>query len=87
MSGPEDSPMFLALSRKGVTSFLGLPIISKGRALGVINYYSCSPHVVFDMEVMHLMQTVCSQLANMIENSGMFVITSYSIHYTKLYEP
>jgi two-component system sensor histidine kinase HydH len=72
MSGPEDSPMFLALSSKGVTSFLGLPIISKGRALGVINYYSCSPNVVFDMEVMHLMQTVCSQLANMIENSGMF---------------
>jgi two-component system sensor histidine kinase HydH len=72
MNGPEDSPMFLALSRQGITSFLGLPIISKGRALGVINYYSCSPQVVFDMEVMHLMQTVCSQLANMIENSGMF---------------
>ena len=64
--------MFPALSQNGVTSFLGLPIISKGKALGVINYYSCSSQVVFDMEVMHLMQTVCSQLANMIENATMF---------------
>ena len=72
INGPEDSPVFLVLSRHGVTSFLGLPIVSKGKALGVINYYSCSPKVVFDMEVMHLMQTVCSQLANMIENSAMF---------------
>ena len=72
INGPEDSPLFPALSRHGVVSFLGLPIISKGRALGVVNYYSCSPNVVFDMEVMHLMQTVCSQLANMTENSAMF---------------
>jgi two-component system sensor histidine kinase HydH len=72
INGPEDSPLFSALSRHGVISFLGIPIISKGRALGVVNYYSCSPNVVFDMEVMHLMQTVCSQLANMTENSAMF---------------
>ncbi len=72
INGPEDSPLYPALSRHGVTSFLGLPILSKGRTLGVINYYSCSPQVVFDMEVMHLMQTVSSQLANMIENSAMF---------------
>ena len=69
---PGDSPMVPALSQHGVTSFLGLPIISKGKAMGVINYYSCSPQVVFDMEVMHLMQTVCSQLANVIENATMF---------------
>jgi signal transduction histidine kinase/putative methionine-R-sulfoxide reductase with GAF domain len=69
---PEGDPMHLALSRHGVISFLGLPIVCKGRTLGVISYYSCSPHVVFDMEVMHLMETVCSQLANMIENSAMF---------------
>ena len=72
ISGPEDSPMFHALSRHGVVSFVGLPIVSKGKALGVINYYSCSPRVIFDMEVMQLMQTVCSQLANMIENSSMY---------------
>jgi signal transduction histidine kinase len=72
INGPEDDPMHLALLRHGVISFLGLPIVSKGRTLGVISYYSCSPPVVFDMEVMHLMQTVCSQLANMIENSAMF---------------
>lgn len=72
INGPEDSSMFLPLSRHGVTSFLGLPILSKGRALGVINYYSCSPGTVFDVEVLHLMQTVSSQLANMIENAAMF---------------
>jgi two-component system, NtrC family, sensor histidine kinase HydH len=72
INGPEDSSMFVPLSRHGVTSFLGLPILSKGKALGVINYYSCSPAVVFDVEVLQLMQTVSSQLANMIENAAMF---------------
>lgn len=73
LNGPEDSPLFLAISRHGVVSFLGLPIVSKGTVLGVINYYSRSTKSIFDMEVMHLMQTVCSQLANMIEHSSMFL--------------
>ena len=72
INGPEDSPMYLALSRQGISSFLGLPILSKGKVLGIINYYSSSPNVAFDMEVVSLMQTVCSQLANMIENSTMY---------------
>jgi signal transduction histidine kinase len=72
INGPEDSPMYSALSRQGITSFLGLPIVSKGNALGVISYYSSSPSLAFDMEVVNLMQTVCSQLANMIENSSMY---------------
>jgi transcriptional regulator with GAF, ATPase, and Fis domain len=72
INGPEDSPLHPALVRKGVISFLGLPIVSKGKALGVISYYSSSPNVAFDMEVVNLMQTVCSQLANMIENSAMY---------------
>jgi len=72
INGPSDSPMVSSLSRHGVLSFLGLPILSKGRVLGVIHYYSCSPQVLFDIEGMHLMQTICSQLANMIENSAMF---------------
>lgn len=71
INGPEDSPMHRTLSKHGVTSFLGLPILSKGKTLGVISYYSCSQQIVFDLEEMHLMQTVCSQLANMIENSAM----------------
>jgi len=72
INGPEDSPMYLPLSRQGITSFLGLPIVSKGKALGVISYYSGSPDIAFDMEVVNLMQTVCSQIANMIENSTMY---------------
>src|SRR5512145_2828717 len=73
LNGPEDSPMYQSLSRHGIVSFLGLPIVSKGTVLGVINYYSRSAKSVFDMEVMHLMQTVCSQLANMIEHASMFL--------------
>ena len=69
VNGPEDSPLHQTLQRHGVTSFLGLPIVSQGRSLGTISYYSASPQVRFDMEVVHLMQTVCSQLANMIENA------------------
>jgi signal transduction histidine kinase len=72
INGPEDSPLYLPLSRQGISSFLGLPIVSKGKVLGVISYYSGSPNVAFDMEVVNLMQTVCSQLANMIENSAMY---------------
>jgi signal transduction histidine kinase/putative methionine-R-sulfoxide reductase with GAF domain len=69
---PEDSPLHGALARRGVLSFLGLPILSKGRSLGVISYYSASPRVRFDMEIVHLMETVCSQLANVVENAVVF---------------
>jgi two-component system sensor histidine kinase HydH len=72
INGPEDSPLYAVLAKQGVSSFLGLPIVSKNRALGVVSYYSASPRLLFDMEVVHLMQTVCSQLANMIEHATMF---------------
>jgi signal transduction histidine kinase/putative methionine-R-sulfoxide reductase with GAF domain len=72
INGPEDSPLYATLERHGIASFLGLPIVSKDRSLGVISYYSASPRLHFDMEVVHLMQTVCSQLANMIEHATMF---------------
>lgn len=71
INGPEDSPLHSMLARHGVVSFLGLPIVSRGRSLGTVGYYSTSPQSRFDMEVVHLMQTVCSQLANMIENAAM----------------
>ncbi|HEY3488706.1 MAG TPA: GAF domain-containing protein [Candidatus Deferrimicrobiaceae bacterium] len=72
INGPEDSPAWGTLSREGISSYLGLPILSKGKALGVISYYSYSATLTFDMEVVNLMQTVCSQLANMIENATMY---------------
>jgi len=70
INGPEDSPLHSSLSGRGIASFLGLPIVSQGQSLGTINYYSASPRLRFDMEGAHLMQTVCSQLANMIENAS-----------------
>jgi len=70
INGPEDSPLHASLAGHGVASYLGLPIVSQGRSLGTISYYSASPRVRFDMEGVHLMQTVCSQLANMIENAS-----------------
>ncbi len=70
INGPEDSPLHSSLAGHGVVSFLGLPIVSQGKSLGTISYYSASPRLHFDMEGVHLMQTVCSQLANMIENAS-----------------
>src|SRR5512143_954542 len=70
INGPEDSPLHSSLAVHGVTSFLGLPIVSQGRSLGTISYYSASPRLRFDMEGVHLMQTVCSQLANMLGNEA-----------------
>jgi two-component system sensor histidine kinase HydH len=66
----EDSPLHASLAAYGVVSFLGLPIVSQGKSLGTISYYSASPRRRFDMEGVHLMQTVCSQLANMIGNES-----------------
>jgi signal transduction histidine kinase/putative methionine-R-sulfoxide reductase with GAF domain len=70
INAPEDSPLHSALADRGIASFLGLPIVSQGQSLGTISYYSASPRIRFDKEGMHLMQTVCSQLANMIENAS-----------------
>jgi two-component system sensor histidine kinase HydH len=70
INGPEDSPLHSSLVAHGVPSFLGLPIVSQGKSLGTISYYSASPRMRFDMEGVRLMQTVCSQLANMIENAS-----------------
>jgi len=70
INGPEDSPLHSALAGHGIVSYLGLPIVSQGQSLGTISYYSASPRLRFDMEGVHLMQTVCSQLANRIENAS-----------------
>jgi len=70
INGPEDSPLHSSLADHGIASFLGLPIVSKGQSLGTISYYSASPGLRFDMEGVHLIQTVCSQLANMIEHAS-----------------
>src|SRR5512141_584749 len=70
INGPEDSPLHSVLAAHGVTSFLCLPIVSQGKSLGTISYYSISPRLRFDMEGVHLMQTVCSQLANMLGNEA-----------------
>jgi len=70
INAPEDSPLHASLDVHGVVSFLGLPIVSQGQSLGTISYYSASPRLRFDMEGVHLVQTVCSQLANMIENAS-----------------
>jgi signal transduction histidine kinase/putative methionine-R-sulfoxide reductase with GAF domain len=70
INGPEDSPLHSSLVAHGVASFLGLPIVSQGKSLGTISYYSASTRRRFDMEGVRLMQTVCSQLANMIENAS-----------------
>ena len=73
INGPKDSPLYSSLAAHRVVSFMGLPIVSQGQSLGTISYYSASPRLLFDMEGVHLIQTVCSQLANMIENASILL--------------
>lgn len=69
----EDSHFYRDLSSKGITSFLGVPVISKGKALGVMLYYRFGEDEEgFDHESLNLVQTVSILLANVIENVKMY---------------
>lgn len=69
----EDSHYYRELKDKGVSSFLGVPVIAKGKSLGVMLYYRFSEdETTFDHECLNLVQTVSILLANVIENVKMF---------------
>jgi signal transduction histidine kinase len=69
----EDSHYYRDLKNKGVSSFLGVPVISKGKGLGVILYYRFGEgETTFDQECLNLIQTVSTLLANVIENVKMY---------------
>ncbi|NIO17155.1 MAG: GAF domain-containing protein [Deltaproteobacteria bacterium] len=69
----EDSHYYRELKSKGVSSFLGVPIVSKGKPLGVILYYRFGEgETTFDHECLNLVQTISTLLANVLENVKMY---------------
>lgn len=69
----KDSHFFKELKDREVSSFLGVPLISKGKSLGVIHYYRFGEgDGKFDHECLNLVQTVSTLLANVVENVKMY---------------
>jgi diguanylate cyclase (GGDEF)-like protein len=57
--------------RMDLRSFLCVPLLSKGRAIGVLNVHHSSPNA-FDAESLATMRILASYLAIAIENAGLF---------------
>lgn len=69
----EDSHFYQDLASKGVSSFLGVPIISKGKPMGAILYYRFGEvETTFDHECLNLVQTVSTLLGNVVDNVKMY---------------
>jgi len=58
-------------SRTNVRSFLCVPLLSKGKAIGVLNVYHPEPNA-FDAESLATMRVLASYLAIAIENAELF---------------
>ena len=58
--------------KEGVRSLVSLPMIAKGRVIGVINVYSGEERV-FSEEDLRVLSTVCHQAALAIENTNLAV--------------
>ena len=69
---PADSHFYKELRGKDVSSYLGVPVISKGKPLGVMSFYRFSKEDGFDHESLNLIQTISTLLGNVIENVRMF---------------
>jgi diguanylate cyclase (GGDEF)-like protein len=67
------SPEFLYYGgrRMDLRSFLCVPLLSKGRAIGVLNVHHSSPNA-FDAESLATMRILASYLAIAIENAALF---------------
>ena len=57
--------------RMDVRSFMCVPLLSKGRAIGVLNIHHSSPNA-FDAESVATMRVLASYLAVALENAGLF---------------
>ena len=61
--------MYLDMAMKeGLCSLLSVPMIVRGKALGVINSYTFAPHVCTSEE-MKLLQAMANQAATAIEHT------------------
>jgi signal transduction protein with GAF and PtsI domain len=72
----EERYAFKAVAKnEGLVSMLAVPMMLKGRAMGVINIYTTEEHVFTDSEI-KIMQTVANQAAIGIENEKLTEETS-----------
>ncbi len=53
-------------------SFLGVPIIVGGEAVGVLSVQSCSEEGVFDQDDVHLLSTIATSVGTAINNAGLY---------------
>lgn len=60
--------------KEGLASLLCIPLIAKGKAIGVINLYTSRPHTFTKNEV-HMLTAVANQAAMVIENTELMVRT------------
>lgn len=58
--------------KEGLASLLSVPLIVKGRAIGVINLYTSKPHT-FSQNEIHMLTAVANQAAMVIENTELMV--------------
>lgn len=58
--------------RKDSKSWLGVPLISKGKAIGVISVYSYDKENIFDEEHLDVIRTIADQASITIENSILY---------------
>ena len=57
--------------KRGLVSFLGVPLIAKGEALGVLSFYTKEEHLFVDDEI-EFLSTLAGQAAIAIHNSQLF---------------
>ena len=57
--------------KRGLVSFLGVPLIAKGEALGVLSFYTKEEHLFADDEI-EFLSTLAGQAAIAIHNSQLF---------------
>jgi len=58
--------------KEGLASLLCVPLLVKGKAIGVINLYTCEPHK-FSKNEINILTTIANQAAMVIENTELMV--------------
>ncbi|RMG59934.1 MAG: GAF domain-containing protein [Deltaproteobacteria bacterium] len=72
INAPADSPFYAELSARGVSSTIAVPIVSKGKVVGVMTFYRAKGKDDFTHETLNLVHTVSILLANVVENVRMY---------------
>ena len=76
------------LEAQSIKSLLVVPILNANELIGFMGFDAVSKHKQWSQSDIELLETVAATIGNAIKarKDHELVITSYSIHYTKLYE-